>query len=208
MADRAPALPGELEKQLSKQSKAASDAEAELTRLREAARAAEQQAAKTAMPDALAEENRAPQQEVQKLEGMVRDRTEQLNTMRWQQEMQEQQEQQSSSAVDEKMLVVLNQQLTAAREDNERLVAQLHELEGRLEQPHADGDDLSKIRGVGPKLVSQLVELGYTSFEQIASLSEEELEAEDHPLHAFRGRISKDEWIPQATELCEQAAAG
>jgi predicted flap endonuclease-1-like 5' DNA nuclease len=150
-------------------------------------------------PSELEEENRDLQSEVQKLEGMVRERTEQLNRLRWQQEMQEKQN--AVRGGEDKMLVVLNQQLSASREDNRRLLERVHELEERLQQESAGRDDLLRIRGVGPKLVDQLEELGFSSFEQIAALNEADLEDEDHPLHALRGRITKDEWIAQATEL-------
>lgn len=131
---------------------------------------------------------------------MVRDRTEQLNQVRWRQQMAEQQ-QAGSEAADNKMLVVLNQQLTAAREDNQRLLEQITRLE-QQGPGQAAGDDLTAIRGIGQKLVAQLAEYEITSFAQIAQLNSDDLEREDHPLHALRGRIAKDEWIAQAQDLC------
>jgi len=149
--------------------------------------------------DTLALDNEVLQSEVQKLEGMVRDRTEQLNKMRWHQQMQEQEQTDSDSS--EKMLVVLNQQLTSSREDNQRLIETVRQLEERLTNSPDVGDDLSRVRGIGPKLVAQLEEYDITSFAQIADLVPEDLEDENHPLHAMRGRIAKDDWIAQAQEL-------
>ncbi|MFP6815320.1 MAG: hypothetical protein VB949_06595 [Pseudomonadales bacterium] len=124
----------------------------------------------TEVADAAGEEVGQLQHEVHKLEQIVRERTEQLNNMRWQQDMAEPVEGATNVGGDNKMLVVLNQQLVDARESNERLVAQVRDLEARL----AEGagatptDDLTAIRGIGPKLAGQLVELGVSSFSQIA----------------------------------------
>jgi len=119
--------------------------------------------------------------------------------MRWRQQMQEQEQTDSDSS--EKMLVVLNQQLTSSREDNQRLIETVRQLEERLANSPDAGDDLSRVRGIGPKLVAQLEEYDITSFAQIADLVPEDLEDENHPLHAMRGRIAKDDWIAQAQEL-------
>jgi predicted flap endonuclease-1-like 5' DNA nuclease len=188
-----------LEKQQNKHGKDSEETEAQLAALTEKLAAAERRET-SADEDALAADNAELQAEVQKLEGMVRDRTEQLNKLRWRQQMQEQQEQVGGQSND-KMMVVLNQQLTASREDNERLIEQIRQLETRLESAGSSIDDLSRIRGVGPKLVAQLNELGISQFEQIAALEHEDLEDEMHPLHSFRGRIIKDEWVLQAVEL-------
>jgi phage shock protein A len=124
----------------------------------------------TEVADAAGEEVGQLQHEVHKLEQIVRERTEQLNNMRWQQDLAEPVEGATNMGGDNKMLVVLNQQLVDARESNERLVAQVRDLEARL----AEGagatptDDLTAIRGIGPKLAGQLVELGVSSFSQIA----------------------------------------
>lgn len=184
----------QLEKQLRKQTKSISRAEEEAESLRSVL--AENSDVRD--PSDIVVENEVLAQEVHKLEGMVRDRTEQLNKLAWQQDMSQKE---GMSDADEKMLMVLNQQLTASREDNARLLERLRDLEGRLDNAGTTGDDLSRIRGVGPKLVGQLHELGVTRYEQIATLSAADLEDENHVLHIFRGRIVKDEWIEQAASL-------
>ncbi len=63
------------------------------------------------------------------------------------------------------------------------------------------GDDLSRIKGVGPKLVTLLNSLGVTSYAQIAGWSEEDIERIDAQLGAFQGRIRRDSWIEQAKLL-------
>ncbi len=64
-----------------------------------------------------------------------------------------------------------------------------------------DGDDLRRIKGVGPKLVTLLADLGITSFEQIAGWTEEDIDRIDAQLGAFQGRIRRDSWIEQAKLL-------
>ncbi|MEE4317804.1 MAG: hypothetical protein V2I74_12570 [Erythrobacter sp.] len=64
-------------------------------------------------------------------------------------------------------------------------------------------DDLSRIKGVGPKLVALLGELGVTSYAQIASWSEEDVARIDAELGRFKGRITRDQWIEQAKLLSQ-----
>jgi chromosome segregation ATPase len=181
-----------LEKQLRKQSTATAEAEEAAAQAKASLEALK--AERSAVPDDAASENLALQAEVVKLEGMVRERTEQLNKLRWQQDMFEKQ---AVDGTESKMLVVLNQQLAVAREDNARLLERVRDLESSAGELDAR-DDLSKIRGIGPKLVRQLNRLGISRFDQIATLSEADLDDEKHPLHAMKGRILKDGWIEQA----------
>ncbi|MBV1919011.1 MAG: hypothetical protein KUG65_13255 [Sphingomonadaceae bacterium] len=62
-------------------------------------------------------------------------------------------------------------------------------------------DDLRKIKGVGPKLVTLLNSLGVTTFAQIAAWDEAEIDRIDAQLGAFAGRIRRDSWIEQAELL-------
>ncbi|WP_273677486.1 hypothetical protein [Erythrobacter fulvus] len=62
-------------------------------------------------------------------------------------------------------------------------------------------DDLSRIKGVGPKLVTLLGELGVTSFAQIAAWSDADIERIDAQLGRFKGRITRDQWVEQAKYL-------
>ncbi len=63
------------------------------------------------------------------------------------------------------------------------------------------GDDLTRLKGVGPKLATQLNTLGVTSFAQIAAWSEADIDRIDDQLGRFKGRIRRDDWIGQATLL-------
>ena len=61
-------------------------------------------------------------------------------------------------------------------------------------------DDLKRIKGVGPKLEQTLNELGFYHFDQIAKWTEAEIAWVDNRLK-FKGRITRDDWIGQATQL-------
>jgi predicted flap endonuclease-1-like 5' DNA nuclease len=65
----------------------------------------------------------------------------------------------------------------------------------------AAADDLARIKGVGPKLVALLGELGVTSFAQIAAWSEADVARIDAQLGRFAGRITRDQWVEQAKLL-------
>lgn len=67
--------------------------------------------------------------------------------------------------------------------------------------PPASADDLSRIKGVGPKLVALLAELGVTSFAQVAAWSDDDVTRIDDQLGRFKGRITRDQWIAQAQLL-------
>jgi predicted flap endonuclease-1-like 5' DNA nuclease len=65
----------------------------------------------------------------------------------------------------------------------------------------ASADDLARIKGVGPKLVALLGELGVTSYAQIAAWSEADITRIDTQLGRFAGRITRDQWVEQAKLL-------
>ena len=65
----------------------------------------------------------------------------------------------------------------------------------------ASGDDLTRIKGLGPKLVALLGPLGVTSFAQIAAWDDAEIDRIDAQLGAFAGRIRRDNWVEQAKLL-------
>ncbi len=69
-------------------------------------------------------------------------------------------------------------------------------------------DDLSRIKGLGPKLQALLPTLGVTSFAQIAAWSDADLGQIDSQLGVFAGRPQRDNWIEQAKLLAAGDAAG
>lgn len=74
--------------------------------------------------------------------------------------------------------------------------------------PAAGGDDLTRLKGVGPKLSARLKELGVVSFAQIAAWSEADLAAVDAQLGTFAGRPKRDSWVEQAGFLASGDVAG
>lgn len=62
-------------------------------------------------------------------------------------------------------------------------------------------DDLGRIKGIGPKLVALLGDLGVTSYAQIAAWSDADIARIDAQLGRFAGRITRDQWIEQAKLL-------
>lgn len=64
-----------------------------------------------------------------------------------------------------------------------------------------DGDDLSRIKGLGPKLRALLPTLGITTFAQIAAMTDADLDALDAKLGTFAGRPRRDNWVEQAKFL-------
>ncbi|CTQ49628.1 NADH-quinone oxidoreductase subunit E [Jannaschia donghaensis] len=62
-------------------------------------------------------------------------------------------------------------------------------------------DDLTRIRGIGPKLEKLCNSLGFWHFDQIANWSEAEIAWVDANLEGFKGRVTRDEWVKQAKVL-------
>jgi predicted flap endonuclease-1-like 5' DNA nuclease len=62
-------------------------------------------------------------------------------------------------------------------------------------------DDLKEIKGVGPVLEKLLHSLGYFHFDQIAAWTAAEVAWVDDNLEGFKGRVTRDDWVPQARIL-------
>jgi len=74
--------------------------------------------------------------------------------------------------------------------------------------PDAAGDDLTRIKSIGPKLSAALQALGVTRYAQIAAWSEADLAAIDAQLGPFAGRPGRDNWIEQCRFLSSGDIAG
>lgn len=72
----------------------------------------------------------------------------------------------------------------------------------------SEADDLTRIKGLGPKLRTHLAGLGITSFAQIAAWDEAEIDRIDAQLGRFEGRIRRDNWPEQARFLAQDDTAG
>lgn len=69
-----------------------------------------------------------------------------------------------------------------------------------LTAPKGDADDLTRIKGIGPKLSKRLNDLGIYHFKQIADWSSDEADWVDDYL-AFKGRVTREAWVKQARLL-------
>lgn len=74
--------------------------------------------------------------------------------------------------------------------------------------PAGEPDDLSRIKGIGPKLSARLAELGVFHFQQIADWTPEQLAVVDAQLGNFQGRPQRDQWQSQARLLASGDTKG
>jgi NADH-quinone oxidoreductase subunit E len=65
-------------------------------------------------------------------------------------------------------------------------------------------DNLKLIKGVGPAIEKTLNEMGISRFDQIAQMSEYDIDRVAHRLKGFRSRIYREDWIGQARDLHDQ----
>ncbi len=67
------------------------------------------------------------------------------------------------------------------------------------ETPDAD-DDLKKLKGLGPALEQKLQQAGVFQFQQLAALTDQEIEAIEKQIPGFKQRYERYEWRAQAKE--------
>lgn len=70
-----------------------------------------------------------------------------------------------------------------------------------------DRDDLQQIKGVGPAIEKTLNDLGIYRFNQIAEMSEYDIDRVARELRGFRSRIYREDWIGQARLLQYEKAS-
>ncbi len=68
----------------------------------------------------------------------------------------------------------------------------------------ASSDNLKRIKGIGPSIEKTLNEMGIWRFEQIADMSEYDIDRVARRLKGFRSRIYREDWIGQARSLFEE----
>lgn len=62
-------------------------------------------------------------------------------------------------------------------------------------------DDLKQVKGIGPAIEKTLNEMGILRFNQIAEMSEYDIDRVAQRLKGFRSRIYREDWIGQARDL-------
>jgi predicted flap endonuclease-1-like 5' DNA nuclease len=69
-------------------------------------------------------------------------------------------------------------------------------------------DDLTVLKGLGPKAAAQLNSLGISRYAQFAALTEAQIAGIDARMGTFKGRIARDRWVEQARYLAAGDQAG
>lgn len=94
----------------------------------------------------------------------------------------------------------------AVIEDAEIAPAPVASTPTPAESSGGEADDLTRIKGLGPKLMALLQTQGITRFEQIANWDDTEIDRIDAMLGRFQGRIRRDSWVEQAKLLASDDA--
>jgi predicted flap endonuclease-1-like 5' DNA nuclease len=84
----------------------------------------------------------------------------------------------------------------------EALVQPIHPI------PAGPADELTRMKGVGPKVAAMLNGLGVTRYDQIAAWSDDDVTRIDAQLGTFKGRVTRDQWVEQARLLATGDTAG
>lgn len=106
----------------------------------------------------------------------------------------------------------LEQQKEEAEQNITELSGIINELKTKLQKEakltllqeprNGQKDNLQLIKGIGPVLEKMLNEIGIYHFDQIASLTPEDIAFINEKL-AFSGRIERDDWVAQAKALAK-----
>ncbi len=87
--------------------------------------------------------------------------------------------------------------------------AEIEEGDDDADEPvNGARDKLQAIKGVGPAIEKTLNEMGIFRFQQIAEMSEYDINRVAKHLKGFRSRIYREDWIGQARELRDQESSG
>jgi len=92
------------------------------------------------------------------------------------------------------------------------LQEQLSEREAEIEHLRAElapyrSDDLKLINGIGPVFERTLNAMGYSTYDQVAAWTRDDIRAVAAEIDLFPDRIIRDQWVEQAAALGERAAA-
>ncbi len=74
--------------------------------------------------------------------------------------------------------------------------------------PTGPADELTRMKGVGPKVAAMLSAMGVTRYDQIAAWTDDDVARYDAQLGTFKGRITRDQWVEQARLLAAGDTAG
>jgi len=74
--------------------------------------------------------------------------------------------------------------------------------------PDLPSDELTRLKGLGPKAATMLNALGIHRYAQLANLDPAQANELDARLGAFKGRLTRDRWVEQARLLEQDDVAG
>jgi predicted flap endonuclease-1-like 5' DNA nuclease len=109
-------------------------------------------------------------------------------------------------------LLALEQQIETQKVELAKRDARIAQLEAALAaraamaKPAVIPDDLTRIRGIGPRYAQMLHELGVRSFAAIAAWTQDDCAHFAGQLKMKPGRVERDRWVEQARALCEPGA--
>ncbi len=69
-------------------------------------------------------------------------------------------------------------------------------------------DDLTRIKGLGPKIAELLRDMNITTYAEIAAWDDAAIDRVDAGLGRFQGRVRRDNWVEQARHLAAGDIAG
>ncbi len=78
------------------------------------------------------------------------------------------------------------------------------EVEKEAETEIESKDDLTKIKGLGPKIETTLNTLGITTFKQIASWTKDDVDMVNKKI-SIHGKSNRASWIKQAKSFIEES---
>lgn len=81
-------------------------------------------------------------------------------------------------------------------------------IQAEIPRAPAPRDDLTRLKGIGPKLAALLHGVGVTGFDDIAGWDDAAIDRIDAQLGQFSGRIRRDNWVEQARLLAAGDTSG
>jgi large subunit ribosomal protein L19 len=76
-----------------------------------------------------------------------------------------------------------------------------------FKKPKGEAEDLLQIKGISPDIMGRLKQINLYRFEQISTLSDEDIANVDEALN-LKGAIEKQDWVGQAQRLLAESTAG
>lgn len=94
----------------------------------------------------------------------------------------------------------LSQAAVAAVED---VTGPLIGIDLHPDLPPGEDQDLTRIKGLGPRAAARLNELGIRRYDHLAGLTPDQANRVDAEMGGLRGRLFRDQWVEQARHLAE-----